>query len=56
MPFQKPKNTSGCMRPAAQDKPKPIKPKTIKPTRGQQLKSQTRASKRMIMPGKAGGR
>lgn len=58
MPFQPPKTTLGWALPAVQDTPKPAKPPKAKrkPPRDLRVKTPPRAAKRMIVPGKAGGR
>ncbi len=58
MPFQPPKTTLGWTRPAASEAEKPLipaKPKA-KPPRDLRVKLHPRAQKRMMAPGKAGGR
>ena len=58
MPFQPPKTALGRTFHAAQSTLKPVKPSKAKakPPRNLRLKNVPRATKRMIVPGKAGGR
>ncbi len=58
MPFQPPKTTLGWTLPAVQDTQRSVKSvkAKAKPPRDLRVKTPPRAAKRMIMPGKAGGR